>query len=130
MSEKRFFQLLHAEARRRAVDCIQSAPDGYSVVVSAPTRNLNQNAALWPILDAFAEQLEWPIGGRLTKMTAEEWKAVLTAAFRRENVRLAMALDGGGFVMLGSSTSQFSVREMSDFLEFLHATAAERGVAL
>ncbi len=35
-----------------------------------------------------------------------------------------------GMVMLGSRTSKFSVREMSDFLEFLNATAAARDVDL
>ena len=98
-----------------------------AVTVSEPTRNLDQNAAQWPILQSFAEQLQWPVNGAMVQMTPEEWKDVLTAAFRRETVRVAMGLDGG-MVMLGARTSKFSKREFSDWLEFLHATAAARGV--
>ena len=60
-------------------------------------------------------------------MTPDEWKDVLSAAYKRESVRVAMGMDGG-MVMLGSRTSKFSVREMSEFLEFLHATAVARDV--
>ena len=46
---------------------------------------------------------------------------------KRVSVRVAMGMDGG-MVMLGSRTSKFSVREMSEFIEFLHATAVARDV--
>ena len=124
---KRVFRLVHAEARRRAVECVSLAPDGWAVTVQEPNRNLDQNAAMWPILQAFADQLQWPVNGAMVRMSPDEWKDVLSASFRRETVRVAMGLDGG-MVMLGSRTSKFSVREMSEFLEFLHATAAARGV--
>lgn len=127
---KKLFNLVHAEARRRACDAIQSAPDGYSVLISEPTRTTSQNAAQWPILDAFAAQLKWPVNGELVYMANEEWKDVLTAAFRKERVRLAAELDGGGVVMLGLRTGGFGVKEFSDWLEFLNATAAARGVEL
>lgn len=129
MSEKRLFKLVHAEARRNALKFVQDAPDGFVVTVAAPTRSLDANAAMWPILQAFADQLQWPINGVFVWMTPEEWKDVLSAAFRKESVRVAMGMDGG-MVMLGSRTSKFSVREMSDFLEFLNATAAARDVDL
>jgi len=67
------------------------------------------------------------VNGRMVKMEPEEWKDVLTAAFKRETARLAMGMDGG-VVMLGARTSAFGKREFSDWLEFLHATAAARGV--
>lgn len=129
MKDKRTFRLVHAEARRRALDAVRSAPDGYAVTVGEATRSLEQNAAMWPILQAFADQLQWPINGVMSWMTADEWKDVLSAAFRRESVRLADGLDGGS-VMLGSRTSKFGAREMSEFLEFLRATAALRDVDL
>lgn len=127
MAEKRVFKLVHAQARRGALAAVQTAPEGYCVTVSEATRSLDQNAAMWPILQAFADQLQWPVNGAMVWMTRDEWKDVLSAAFKRESVRVAMGLDGG-MVMLGSRTSKFSVREMSDFIEFLHATAAARDV--
>jgi hypothetical protein len=119
------FQLSHAEARRRATDAVQAAPDGYVVTIKPPTRSLEQNAAMWALLSEFAERLEWPVNGRMVKMEPEEWKDVLTAAFRQETARLAMGLNGG-VVMLGSRTSKMDKREFSEFLEFINAVAAER----
>ena len=127
MGEKRVFKMAHATARRLAVEAVQNAPEGWCVTVSEPTRNLDQNAAMWPILQAFSDQLQWPVNGAMVWMTPDEWKDVLSAAYKREAVKVAMGLDGG-VVMLGCRTSKFTVREMSEFLEFLHATAAARDV--
>ncbi|WP_225783352.1 recombination protein NinB [Xenophilus sp. Marseille-Q4582] len=129
MAEKRVIRLIDHERRMRAHDAIDMAPEGYCVTISEPTRSLEQNAAMWPLLQAFADQLQWPVNGQMVWMTADEWKDVLSAAFKRESVRVAMGMDGG-MVMLGSRTSKFSVREMSEFIEFLHATAAARDVDL
>lgn len=126
---KQTFALVHEVARRRAVAAVAEAPAGFVVTVAEPTRNLAQNAAQWPILTAFSEQLQWPVNGAMVRMSPDEWKDVLTAAFRREQARVAMGLDGG-VVMLGQRTREFSKREFSDWLEFLHATAAARGVQL
>lgn len=123
------YVLSHELARRRAMADVAEAAPGSIVKVEPAKRSLDQNAAQWPILEAFSRQLLWPVNGKMTTMTAEEWKAVLTAAFHRENVRLAMGLDGG-VVMLGLRTSKFSKARFSEWLEFLNATAAERGVNL
>lgn len=130
-SVKRTFVLQPAPhpARQNCIQHIQNAPNGFIVSVGEPTRNLLQNAAQWPILEAFSAQLEWPINGVMSKLEADDWKNILSAAFRRETVRVAMGLDGG-MVMLGQRTSKFSKQEFSDWLEFLNATAAIRGVKL
>jgi hypothetical protein len=126
---KQVFRLAHDLARQRAARAVQEAPQGYLVTVSEPTRNLEQNSAQWPILQAFADQLLWPVNGVPSRLTAEEFKHILTAAYRQESVRLAAGLDGG-FVMLGSKTSIMSKAVFSDWLDFLHATAALRGVKI
>lgn len=127
--DKRTFILAHDLARATAIQCVMDAPDGYVVVVQERNRTLDQNAAQWPILQAFARQLQWPVNGRMVAMTEAEWKDVLTAAFRNETARLAMGLDGG-VVMLGHRTREFGKKEFSEWLEFLHATAADRGVVV
>ena len=129
MNTKRIFRLAHSEARRRAMACVADAPEGYVVTVQEPTRSTDQNAAQWPILEAFAEQLQWPVNGAMVNLSAEEWKDVLTAAFQGETVRLAMGLNGG-VVMLGLRTSQMGKRRFSEWLDFLNATAALRGVVV
>ena len=126
---KQTYILAHPTARQRAVDAVRNAPTGFCVTVAEPTRSLEANAAQWPILQAFADQLKWPVNGSMESLTAEEFKDILTAAFKRETVRVAMGLDGG-MVMLGARTSQMGKREFSEWLEFLHTTAALRGVEL
>lgn len=129
MSEKQRYILSHDIARTRAVKAVETAPAGWVVEVREPSRSLDQNAAQWPILQAFSEQLMWLVNGQMVRMEPEEWKDVLTAAFRKEKVRLAMGLDGG-MVMLGQRTSKFGKREFSEWLDFLHSVAADRGVEL
>jgi hypothetical protein len=99
------------------------------VTVEQEKRSIDQNSAQWPILDAFSKQLQWPVNGHMVTMAPEEWKEVLSAGFKKEQVRLAMGLDGG-VVMLGKRTSKFTKAEFSEWLDFLNATAALRGVDL
>lgn len=129
MTDKRIFVMTHAEARRRAVQAVSEAPDGYRVTISPPLRTLDQNSLLWPLLECFADQLEWPVNGRMTKLSPEDWKDLLTAAYKRESQRVAMGIDGG-MVMLGLRTSKMSKRAFSEFIEFVLATAADRRVEL
>jgi NinB protein len=126
---KQVFRLVHDQARRRAVAAVAEAPDGHVVTIGPPGRTLDQNAAQWPLLDAFSRQLLWPVNGSMVAMSAEEWKDVLSAAFRGESVRLAMGLNGG-VVMLGMRTSKMGKKQFSEWLEFLHSVAADRGVQL
>lgn len=127
MTEKRIYRLVHDEARRRAAEDCRTAPDGWIVRISEPNRTLDQNADQWPYLEAFANQLQWPVNGRMESITAEDWKDILTCAFRNEQARIAQGLDGG-MVLLGQRTSKFSRKEFAEWLEFLHATASDRGV--
>ncbi len=125
---KRFI-LAHETARRRAMAAVADAPAGYCITVSEPNRSLSQNAAQWPILEAFSRQLKWPVNGAMVTLTPEEFKDVLTAAFQGETVRLAQGLNGG-VVMLGMRTSKMSKRQFGEWLDFLGATAALRGVQI
>jgi len=93
------------------------------------TRTQAQNRLMWPLLTAFSEQLEWPVNGRMTKLTPDEFKDVLSAGFHGDTVRLAMGLNGG-VVMLGQRTSKFTKPQFAEWIEFLYATAADRGVRL
>lgn len=129
MSDKRTFILVHPQARANAVHAVQTTPDGYAVTIQEANRTLDQNAAQWPILESFSAQLTWPVNGQMVRMSSEEWKDVLTAAFQQETARLAMGLNGG-VVMLGQRTSKFGKKKFGEWLEFLHAVAAQRGVVV
>lgn len=117
---KQTYILAHSTARQRAVDAVRNAPTGFCVTVAEPSRNLEQNAALWAILSEIAEHVVWH--GR--KLDAESWKHIFTASLKRMDV--VPNLEGTGFVALGLSTSKMSKREFSDLLELVNAFAAER----
>lgn len=124
---KRTYGLVHAEARRRAAADCMNAPDGWVVTVSEPTRTLEQNAAQWPILQAFANQKQMVINGKLEWVTPEDWKDVLTAVHKAE---MRVAVFQGRMILLGQRTKRFLKSEFSEWLDFLHATAAEMDVDL
>ena len=111
------------------MQAVQNADDGDIVEISKPKRTLEQNAAQWPILEEFARQKQWPVNGELCWLTKEEWKDILTAAYKKEQVRLAQGIDGG-VVMLGQRTSKFKKKEFSEWLEYLHYCAARFEVKL
>jgi hypothetical protein len=121
---KQTFRLVHAEARQRALQAVQNAPEGHAVTVGEPTRNLEQNALLWAMLHEISEQVIWH--GR--KLDPESWKHVFTSSLKRMDV--VPNLEGTGFVALGLSTSKMTKREFSDLIELINAFAAERGIEL
>lgn len=118
---RRTFHLVHEQARQRALVALQDAPDGYVVTINEPTRNLEQNAALWAALSDISRQVEW-YGQRLTP---EEWKDVFTASLKRQKV--VPGLDGG-FVVCGLSTSKMGKSEFSQLLDLAYAFGAEKEV--
>lgn len=126
---KKVYILANPTARANCLEAVKTAQDGFKVTIAEPSRSLDQNAAQWPILHAFSEQLAWAVNGVMTKLEPEDWKTILTAAFRQEGNRVAQGLDGG-LVFLGMRTSKMSKKEFSDYLEFLNATAVIRGVNL
>ena len=117
----RTFHLVHKQARQRALEALQDAPDGYVVTIHEPTRNLEQNAALWAALSDISKQVEW-YGQRLTP---DEWKDVFTASLKRQKV--VPGLDGG-FVVCGLSTSKMCKSEFSQLLDLAYAFGAEKEV--
>lgn len=118
---KRIFNLVHAQARRGALEYIQQVPDGFVVTVAEPARNLTQNALLWALLTEVASQVEW-YGSYLTP---ESWKAIFTAA--QKKYKVVPGIDGG-MVVLGQSTSTMSKAEFAELIELIQAFAAEHDV--
>lgn len=122
---KRIFRLVHAEARRRAKDEIDAAPDGDVVTIAEPNRSLDQNAAQWPYLEAFAKTKQLCINGAMVWATSEDWKDVLTGVYNGET---RMAAFDGKVIMLPQRTSKMGKRVFSDWMEFLVAMAAQSEV--
>lgn len=89
-------------------------------------RSLDQNRKLWACLTDISEQVEWPVDGKLQKLTPDDWKDILTAGLHKSQ-RVAQGVDGG-FVMLGQRTSKMTVPQMVELLEFVMWFGAEKGV--
>ena len=121
-ADRKYFVLVHAQARRLAAEACLNAPVGHVVQIKPPTRSLMQNSRLWSQLSDVAAQVVWH--GR--KLSAEEWKHVFSASLKRQDV--VPNLDGNGFVAMGSSTSGMSKKELSDLMELINAFGVERNV--
>lgn len=122
MAERRRFRLVHAKARELAEAAVREAPDGYHVEVKPPTRNLDQNALMWACLEDVSAQVDW-YG---VKLSADDWKDVLTASLRQ--CRVVPGIDTGTFVPLGMRTSEMTVPEMRDLIELIYAFGAGKDV--
>lgn len=115
------FYLAHEEARRRAIEHVRNAPDGYKVEVKAAPRSLEQNAAMWRLLNEISKNVVWH--GR--NLSPEAWKDMASAALKKQDV--VPGIDGG-FVVLGRPTSKMTKSEMSDMIDFLTAFAIQHNV--
>lgn len=118
------------EAKAQAIAYIQALPVDpvHYCEIKEETRKLSQNAQQWPILAAFAKQVPWPVDGVKQLITDQDWKHILTAAYRNETkMRIAQGLEGG-VVVLGQRTREFTKKEWPDWMAFLNWAAADRDV--
>lgn len=89
--------------------------------VKEAKRSTQQNRLLWARLGEISRQVVW----HGQKLSAEDWKIVLTAGLKKQ--RVVPGLDSG-FVVLGDSTSRMTVAEMNDLLTLIEAFGAQQGV--
>ena len=125
MSDRRILVLAHAEARRRAMQAVAEAPEGWRVVVEPPKRNLEINAALHAMLGELADRVPW--AGKLRSI--ETWKRLMVAAWLRavgEQVEFLPAIDGHGVDVVFRRTSEMTQAEVRDLLAYIESWAAER----
>lgn len=100
----------HLMAGRRMV--LEVRPD---------TRSSEQNRRLWSLLSDLAQQVVW----HGNKLTAEEWKHVMSSSLKRQKV--VPGLDGG-FVVIGLATSKMTRAEMAELQDLIEAFGAQQGV--
>ena len=90
------------------------------------TRTLEQNDKMWAVLTDIAEQVQWPVDGKMEWLEKEDWKDICTAGLKKHQ-RVAAGI-GGGFVMLGVRTRRMSIPQMIELIEFALWFGAEHGV--
>ena len=119
---KRILKLTGNLARQAACRYINEAPDGYVVTIAEPTRTLEQNSKLWPMLAELSEQTDW----HGNKLNPEEWKDLLSAGLVQS--KAVPNLTGNGFVILGQRTSKMTKSQFAALIELITAFGVERGV--
>ncbi len=92
------------------------------ITIKEATRKVIQNDKMWAMLTDISKQVEW-YGQHLS---SEEWKDVLSASLFDEI--MVPAINSRKMVLLGRSTSKFSVSKMTDMIEFMYAFGAEQQV--
>ena len=122
---KKPFHLRNEQIRANVINFIRELPTSEDaplvVVIQERNRTLDQNARLWATLNDIAEQVVW----HDLKLSSEDWKHLFTASLKGQ--RSAPGI-GGGFVVLGQSTSKMKVSEMRDLIELINAFGAEHNV--
>lgn len=95
--------------------------------VKPVTRSLEQNAKLHAMLTDIARKLEWAGAYR----DVEVWKRLLTAAWLRargEPIEMLPALDGHGVDIVFRRTSELTVPEMIELIEYIQAWAIDKDI--
>lgn len=112
----------NAADRARVARWAANVSEGTTVEFKAARRSLDQNALLWASLSEISRQVVW-YGA---KLSADDWKDVLTASLRK--ARVVPGIDPGTYVPLGMRTSDMTKPEMAELIELIMAFGAERGV--
>jgi hypothetical protein len=126
---KRLFILAHDLARQNAVRAVQEAPEGFSVTVAEPRRNLDQNAKFHAICSDIARSgMEW--AGK--RRNADQWKVLLVSGHSVATKQGAEMVPGleGEFVNVRESTALMSVKRSASLIEYALAFCAMHEIRL
>jgi hypothetical protein len=117
--------ILNAAAdRERVAHWAMTVPWGTRVEFKEVKRSLAQNDRMWAMLTDIARQATH--NGR--KYTTDQWKVLFMHACGREAIEFLPALDGSAFIPWGNRSSDLSVKEMTELIEFMFAWGAEHEV--
>jgi hypothetical protein len=113
--------------REQAIDWVRKAKTGSRVEFKGPARSLDQNSRFWAMLTDVAVQ------GRINdrRFNTEDWKTMFMTAYAEERgleIRHLPALNRAGMIPCGRSSSDLSVAEMSELMEWIAAWGAENGI--
>lgn len=120
---------LHGRARQNALQAVQSAPEGWRVIVEEKPRSLSQNAKFHAMCEDIARSgMQW---AGVTR-DATEWKVLLISghaiATKRE-VEVVRGLEGE-LVSIRESSADMRGSRMSSLIEYTLAWCAEHGIEL
>jgi hypothetical protein len=113
--------------REIAADWLRRSPIGTRVEFKGPRRSLEQNSRFWAMLTDVAVQGR--IDGR--RYNTEQWKLIFLHAYADERgieMQYLPAIHRHGMVPCGRSSSDLSVGEMSEVMDYIAAWGAENNI--
>jgi hypothetical protein len=123
----RFLITLNSQKDRAvARQAIDRAPPGYIADIRESSRTLEQNRALYGLLNQIQRQRPIHNGVR---MDAELWKATFLQALGVE-MKMLPTLDGDGFFPVGHRSSQLTKSQFTALLELMLAWTAREGIEI
>ena len=109
--------------RARAYAYVDRLPLGGMIYFEPePKRTLDANAKMWAMLADISKQVRH----NGVEYSPEVWKVLMMSSLGHE-CRFVMGLDGEA-VPMGFRTSQMTVSQMSDLIEWMYKFGAENGV--
>ena len=118
--------VLNSKAEReRAAAWAHKLPPGTRIEFKAPRRTLPQNDLFWAVLTDVARQCS--VNGR--RFITEEWKLMFLTAYAEETgleIKYLPAVHRAGMVPSSRSSSDLSVKEMSELIEWIFAWGTEQ----
>lgn len=119
--------LRSSSEREQAKTWIDKSPTGTRVEFKGPRRSPEQNSRFWAMLTDCAVQ------GRIDgkRYSTEQYKIMFMHAYAEERgieIKYLPALNRPGMVPCGRSSSDLSVGEMSELMDFISAWGAENNI--
>jgi hypothetical protein len=99
-----------------------------TIEIKQSKRSVEQNAMFHSLIDKIAKQM----AAAGSTWTPDDWKRLLVDQWAHDTNRkigkIAPSLDGERVVQLGLQSHKFTVEEGSEFIEWLLAWMAEKGI--
>lgn len=111
--------------REKVARWAHGVPVGTRIEFKETKRSVPQNDRFYAMLTDIAAEMK----KRGRDHDVAQWKTIFLAAFGHE-VKFLPSLDQKTFIPLGHSSSDLSVKEMSDLMEWMASWAAENNVPL
>jgi hypothetical protein len=122
MASRRTYPLRTVDQRKRLITDVMRAPDDWIAPLAEPTRTLEQNAKLWPMLGELQRQVP-----ELRPYSTEDIKFRFMDALGSE-MRFLPKLEGQGMFPVGLRSSTLTVDQFSALIELIYAYGAKHGV--
>ena len=129
MTDRKYFVLAHAQARRLASEACLNAPEGYVVQIKPPTRSLEQSAKFHAICGDIANSgYLWAGKPR----TAAQWKCLFVSGHAVATGKGSDVVPGieSEFINLRESTADMSRARGSSLIEYCEAFCATNSIIL